>query len=118
MIDQAGSLGSVIAVLSGGVMVGLVGLTYAELTAALPRAGGEVGFTYALGPSWSWWCGWWLTFAYVGVCAFEAVAIGTVLTSVAPRLRGAPVYHVAGAPLYLPALVAGSTMALLIDVVN
>jgi APA family basic amino acid/polyamine antiporter len=119
MIDQAGSLGSVAAVLMGGVMVSLVGLTYAELTAALPRAGGELGFTYvALGPAWSWWCGWWLAFAYVGICAFEAVAIGTVLTSVAPQVRGSPAYSLAGSPVYAPALIVGPTMALVIGAVN
>lgn len=119
MIDQAGTLGSIAAMLIGGLVVGLVGLTYAELTAALPRAGGELGFTYvALGPSWSWWCGWWLALAYIGVCAFEAVAIGTVLTAVAPAIRGTPLYAVAGSPVYLPALLVGVAMAVGVGVVN
>ena len=119
MIDQAGSLGSVIGVLLGAIVVSLVGLTYAELTAALPRAGGELGFTYAaMGPTWSWWCGWWLAFAYLGVCAFEAVAIGTVLTSVAPWLRGSPLYSLAGAPVFGLAIVVGSATALLIGILN
>jgi amino acid transporter len=119
MIDQAGTLGSVTAVLIGGLMVGLVGLTYAELTAALPRAGGELGFTYAaLGPPWSWWCGWWLALAYIGVCAFEAVAIGTVFSSVAPTLRGDPLYTLAGSPVYSPALVVGVALAIIIGMVN
>jgi len=76
MIDQAGTLGSIVAVLVAAVMVIFVGLTYAELTPALPRAGGSLAFTYrALGPGWSWVCGWALVLAYVGVCAFEAVAM-------------------------------------------
>jgi amino acid transporter len=119
MIDQAGSLGSLAAVVLGAAMVALVGLTYAELTAALPRAGGELGFTYAgIGPAWSWWCGWWLALAYIGICAFEAIAIGSVLTSVAPQLRGEPLYVVAGSPVYAPGVVVGVGMALLVGAAN
>ena len=119
MIDQAGTLGSVAAVVIGALMVALVGLTYAELTASMPRAGGELGFTYVgIGPAWSWWCGWWLALAYVGVCAFEAVAIGSVLTSVVPQLRVEPLYVVAGSPVYWPGLVVGVGMALLVGAAN
>ena len=46
MIARAGTLGSALAFVVGAVMVLLVGLTYAELTAALPRAGGELAFTW------------------------------------------------------------------------
>ena len=46
MIVRAGVLGSIAAFATGAVMVWLVGLTYAELTSALSRAGGEFGFTF------------------------------------------------------------------------
>ena len=66
MISDAGTLGSIAALLTGAVMIGFVGLTYAELTPALPRAGGELGFLFlAFGPSVSWVCGWVLLLARV-----------------------------------------------------
>ena len=65
-IRQAGSLGSMVAFLLGGTMVSFVGLVYAELTAALPRAGGALGFTYrGLGIRGAWACAWLLILAYV-----------------------------------------------------
>ena len=80
MIDRAGTLGSALAFVVGAVMVLLVGLTYAELTSALSRAGGELSFTYlGLGPKASYFCGWSLVLAYLAVCAFEAVALPTVV---------------------------------------
>ena len=46
-IANAGFIGSIIAFLIGGAMVVFVGLTYAELTAAMPQCGGEHVFSYS-----------------------------------------------------------------------
>lgn len=119
LIDRAGSLGSMVAVLAGAVMVTLVGLTYAELTSALPRAGGELAFTYrALGPGWSWLCGWALVLAYVGVCAFEAVAVATVARYLFPGLQMGYLYSVAESEVYLSWILIGVASAVFIGVIN
>ena len=49
-IGRGGVLGAVIGFAIGGVMVFFVGLTYAELTAAMPQCGGEYVFSY--GTDW------------------------------------------------------------------
>jgi len=119
MIDQAGTLGSIVAVLVAAVMVIFVGLAYAELTSALPRAGGALAFTYrALGPGWAWVCGWALVLAYVGVCAFEAVAMATVVNYLLPGLRLGHLYSVAGSDVYLSWIVVGVLSALLVGIIN
>lgn len=52
-IKGAGTLGSIMAFIIGGIMVLFVGLTYAELTAAMPQCGGEHVFSLrALGKKW------------------------------------------------------------------
>ena len=82
-IDGAGTLGAMLAfAIGGGVMV-LIGLTYAELASALPFAGGEhVYAERAFGPGAAFICTWSITLArYVSVCAFEAVALPTVVGS-------------------------------------
>jgi len=108
-----------VAVLIAAVMVTLVGLTYAELTAALPRAGGELAFTYrALGPTWSWICGWALVLAYVGVCAFEAVAIATVVNYLFPNLQFGYLYSVAQSEVYVSWIVIGASSALFVGAIN
>ncbi|MFQ5816374.1 MAG: amino acid permease [Candidatus Binatia bacterium] len=119
LIDQAGTLGSVLAFLVGALMVGFVGLTYAELTSALPRAGGELTFTYrALGPGWSWICGWSLLLAYVGVCAFEAVAIATVVNYLFPHFKLGYLYSVAGSEVYWSWILVGVGSGAFVGVVN
>ena len=45
-IESGGVLGAAIAFAIGGIMIFFVGLTYAELTAAMPQCGGEHVFSY------------------------------------------------------------------------
>jgi amino acid transporter len=40
-LQEAGSLGAIVAFLIGAVLVVFVGLTYSELVSAMPKAGGE-----------------------------------------------------------------------------
>ena len=119
MILRAGTLGSILAFAIGAVMVGLVGLTYGELTAALSRAGGEIGFTFVgIGPTGAFVCGWTLVFAYVGVCAFEAVALPTVASYLAPGFETGYLYTVAGWDVHLTWVIVGVAGALAIGFVN
>lgn len=45
-ISTAGFLGSAIAFIIGGILVILIGLTYAELSSAIPETGGGMIFVY------------------------------------------------------------------------
>ena len=44
-LNEAGTLGTVIAFSIGGLAIALIGLTYSELASAMPRAGGEHIYT-------------------------------------------------------------------------
>ena len=120
MIVRAGAVGSILAFAAGAVMVWLVGLTYAELSAALSRAGGELSFTFlAMGPVGAFVCGWTLVLAYAAVCAFEAVALPTVLGYLVPGFgAGDALYTVAGWDVQPAWVAAGVAGALVIGVVN
>ena len=77
-VEEAGSLGTLIAFAVAGLAIALIGLTYSELVSAMPQAGGEHVYTHrGLGPGWSFFCTWALLLAYVNVCLFEAVALPT-----------------------------------------
>lgn len=79
-VGNGGTLGAIIAFLLGGVMAIFVGMTYAELTPALPLAGGELVFSYrAMGYNASWFTGWMITLAYLGVAAWEGPALSNAL---------------------------------------
>ena len=84
-IQKGGVVGASIAFAIGGVMIFFIGLTYAELTAAMPQCGGEHVFSYkAMGPNGSFICTWAIILGYVSVTCFEACAFPTIITYLWP----------------------------------
>ncbi len=96
-ITEAGSLGAILAFAIGGVLVVVVGLTYAELASALPLAGGEHVYTFkAMGRTASFIATWAIILGYVSVVAFEAVALPTVFEYLVPDYSQGYLYTIAG----------------------
>jgi len=96
-IGEAGSLGSIMAFLIGGLLVVLVGLTYSELASALPLAGGELIYSFkAMGRVVSFMTTWAIILGYVSVVAFEAVALPTVFEYLIPNYSQGYLYTIAG----------------------
>ena len=118
-IDGAGTLGAAFAfAIGGGVMV-LIGLTYAELASALPLAGGEhVYAERAFGSGAAFICTWSITLGYVSVCAFEAVALPTVVGSFLPGLDALPLWTIAGWTVTAPWVSIGVIAAIVITALN
>uniref|UniRef100_UPI004026BD84 amino acid permease n=1 Tax=Megasphaera sp. TaxID=2023260 RepID=UPI004026BD84 len=84
-ITGGGVLGAMLGFAIGGVMIFFVGLTYAELTSAMPQCGGEHVFSYkAMGPVGSFICTWMIVLGYVSVVCFEACALPTILLYLFP----------------------------------
>ncbi len=118
-ITTAGFMGSIIAMLIGGVMVFFVGLTYAELTSAMPQCGGEHVFSYrAMGPTGSFVCTWMIILGYVATSAFEATALPTVITYLFPKFNQVYLYSIAGRDIYLTTILLGVGVAVLITFIN
>jgi amino acid transporter len=116
---HAGSLGTLLAFLAGGVVIAFIGLTYAELVAAMPRAGGEHVYTHmALGPGWSFVCTWALLMSYVTVCVFESAALPTAIEYLLPQIRISTLWHVQGAPVDLGFVLVGIAGAVLVTAIN
>ncbi len=118
-ILTAGSAGALLAFSIGGLAMLFIGLTYAELAAALPRAGGEHVYSYrALGHGASFICTWALILAYVTVVAFEGVALATGLEYLAPQLEAGRLWTVAGEDVHLSWLAISIVAALIMIVIN
>lgn len=96
-IQSAGSLGAITAFLVGGLIIVLVGLTYAELASAMPQVGGEHVYSYrAMGHFASFLCTWAITLGYVSVVAFEAVALPTVVEHLFPNYAVGHLWTITG----------------------
>lgn len=118
-INTAGSLGAILAFVIGGVMILFVGLTYSELTSAMPECGGEHVFSHrALGPNASFICTWAIILGYISVVAFEAVAFPTVLEYIIPSYVKGYLYTVSGYDVHLTWLLVGIVSSIIITIIN
>ena len=118
-VESAGALGALLAFAAAGVVIALIGLTYAELAAAMPKAGGEHVYTHeGLGAGWSFVCTWALLMAYWVVCAFESVALPTALEYLFPDIRIATLWKVLDAPVHLGFVLIGVGAALVMTWIN
>ena len=118
-IEKGGVLGAAIGFALGGVMIFFVGLTYAELTAAMPQCGGEHVFSYkAMGPIGSFICTWAIILGYVSVVCFEACALPTIITYIYPKFLKGYLYTVAGFDIYASWLAVAIVVAILITYIN
>lgn len=118
-ISSAGTAGAIIAFLFGGAIILVIGLTYAELAAAMPFAGGEHVYSHrALGAGASFICTWAIILGYVSVVTFEAVALPTVLDSLIPGLDKFFLWQIAGWDVYLSWVLTGVAGSMLMTYLN
>lgn len=118
-VATAGFVGATLAFIIGGILITLIGLTYAELATAIPEAGGGVVFVQrAYNPSLAFIAGWSVLFGYMSVIAFEAVALPTVIDYIAPIEHKVKLWTLAGSDIYLTWAMIGSIGALFLGVLN
>ena len=120
-VGTGGVGGAILAFALGAVMCMFVGLCYAELTPALPLSGGELVFSFrAMGYNASWFTGWMITLAYVGVAAWEGPAISNALDYLfAPHLpQGKILYTLQGSDVGATFLIIAIAGALILTIIN
>lgn len=118
-IQNAGVIGTLIGFIIGGVMIYFVGMTYAELTPAMPKVGGEHVFSYkAFGPTGSFICTWALILSYIGVVCFEAVSLPTIIQYIFPSFAKGYMYSIEGSDVYASGVIVASIFTIGIIVIN
>ncbi len=118
-LGNGGSLGAALGFIVAGVPIMLIGLLYAELASAMPVVGGEHAYSLrALGRHWSFICTWSIVFVYVSVCAFEAVALPTVLDYWFPNYQTGYLWTIAGWDVHASWAAVGVAGTVLICFVN
>lgn len=118
-LEEAGTLGAALAFVAGGLVMTLVGLTYAELVSAMPRAGGEHNYALrALGSRPAFVTSWAIVLGYVSVVAFEAVALPQTVLYLAPDMLAGRLWSVAGYDVYATWALVGIVGAIAITAIN
>lgn len=118
-IQNAGVIGTVLGFIIGGTMIYFVGMTYAELTAAMPKVGGEHIFSYkAFGSFGSFVCTWALILSYTGVVCFEAVSLPEIIQYVFPSFVKGYLYTIAGSDVYFSTVIIISLFTIGIIIIN
>ena len=118
-IQAGGVLGTVFGFLIGGIMIYLVGLTYAELTPAMPKSGGAMNFSYAaFGATGSYITIWALALSYIGVVCFEACSFATIMQYVVPDFLQGYLYTIAGYDVYFSWVAVAVASSALIIYIN
>ncbi|MFY9558347.1 MAG: APC family permease [Blastocatellia bacterium] len=118
-LTRGGAVGAMLGFLIGGLVLIPIGYVYGRLTERIPDAGSEIAYTGAVFPgAVSFGTGWMMTFAYLIVCPYEAVAIGRVGSYVFPQLNTIELYRIGSHPVYLPHVVTGLALTIVIMLVN
>ncbi len=118
-IQNAGVIGTALGFIIGGIMIYFVGMTYAELTPAMPKVGGEHVFSHkAFGPIGSFVCTWALILSYIGVVCFEAVSLPTIMQYIFPSFAKGYMYTIAGSDVYASGIILASIFTIGIIIIN
>jgi amino acid transporter len=118
-LKSGGPGGAMLAYLVCGIALVPVALAYGRLAQRMPDAGSEIAYTAAVFPPVvSFLTGWAMTFGYLIVCPFEAVAIGQLAAYLLPFMNEWEVYRIGEYPVYLPYLVLGVGTTLAIAAIN
>ena len=105
-VISAGTIGAIIAFIIAAVLCGFVGMAYAELTPALPLAGGSMVWCYrASGYKFAWFSGWAIAFAYVAVAAWEGPAFASAVAYLIPLPEVGFLWNIAGFDVYVPFII-------------
>jgi APA family basic amino acid/polyamine antiporter len=118
-LTRGGSVGALLGFVIGGALLLPIGWVYGKLIIAMPDAAGEIAYTAAVFPqAASFATGWMMTLAYFIVCPWEAVAVGRIAAYIFPALDSMEIYRVGGRPVFLPHLVVGLSLTVLLTVLN
>src|SRR6266436_3771786 len=118
-LGRGGPLGAILAYILGGILLLPVGYVYGQWVQRLPDAAGEAAYTaQVFPPIVSYFTGWMMLLAYFIVCPWEAVALGKIAAYIFPSLDTLQLYFIAGHPVFLPRLILGIALTLLLAPVN
>lgn len=115
-----GSLGGIIAFIFGGIICSFVGLAYAELSSTMPRAGGDISFSFiGLGDKWGYLSGATVGYALLTLIIVETIMFPLIVESLGfPLIKFGPLYELAGETVYVSYILLSISINLLFAFLN
>lgn len=119
ILERGGPLGAVLGFTAGALMLLPIGYVYGHLVRAIPDAAGEAAYvSYFFPPIVSFATGWMVLLSYFLTCPFEALAAGRIIGYLVPSLNTIELYRLGGYPVYLPHLLLGLFITILLVWLN
>ncbi len=119
LLQRGGSVGAILGFTVGALMLLPIGYVYGQLVMAIPDAAAEVAYTARFfSPGVSFVTGWMMFLSYFLVCPFEALAAGRITGYLFPSLNTFELYRLGGRPVYLPHVILGLTITVLLTWLN
>ncbi len=115
MVKAGGPLPLTVGFILGGLLMIVVGMSYAYMIAKFPVSGGEFAYAFVgFGPTASFVCGWMLLIGYVGIVVLNATAVPVLFSVVAPGLlQVGHLWTIAGWPVYMGEVIVSIVIALI-----
>lgn len=119
ILQRGGPLGAILGFTAGALILLPIGFVYGQLVKAIPDAAGEAAYVARFFPPVvSFATGWVMFLSYFLTCPFEALAAGRIVGYLFPPLNTIELYRLGGYPVYLPHVLLGLILTLVLTWVN
>jgi len=119
ILERGGPLGAILGFTAGAFMLLPVAYIYGKLVQAIPDAAAEIAYTARFFPPIvSFITGWVMLLAYWLTCPFEALAAGRISGYLFPSLNTFELYSLKGHPVYLPHVLLGLAITVILTWLN
>jgi basic amino acid/polyamine antiporter, APA family len=119
ILKRGGPLGAILGFTLGALILLPIGYVYGQLVKEIPDAAGEAAYVARFFPPVvSFATGWMMFLSYFLTCPFEALAAGRISGYLFPSLNTDELYRLGGYPVYLPHMVLGLTITILLTWLN
>ena len=119
ILKRGGPLGAILGFTLGALILLPIGYVYGQLVKEIPDAAGEAAYVARFFPPIvSFATGWMMFLSYFLTCPFEALAAGRISGYLFPSLNTHELYRLGGYPVYLPHMVLGLTITVLLTWLN
>lgn len=119
ILKRGGPLGAILGFTAGALVLLPIGYVYGQLVKEIPDAAGEAAYVARFfPPGVSFATGWMMFLSYFLTCPFEALAAGRISGYLFPSLNTIELYRLGGYPVYLPHVLLGLVLTVLLTWLN